>query len=63
MSENKPRDENTSDSGGGHRYAAVGLILGVAAGMALAGPLGAAIAGGVGLVLGAAVDASRSGKE
>lgn len=60
MPEDKMNDEKTSGSEGGVPLAAVGLILGVAAGFALGGPLGAAVAGGVGLVLGAAVDASRS---
>ena len=61
MSEKQAGDEKKSGSDGGFRFAAIGLILGVAAGFAIAGPLGAAMAGGVGLVLGAAVDASRRG--
>lgn len=58
MSEKK-LDEEKKGSEGGMPLAAIGLILGAAAGMAVGGPLVAAMGAGVGLVLGAAVDASR----
>lgn len=63
MSEKQAGDEKKSGSERRFRYAAVGLILGAAAGMAIGGPLVAAMAAGVGLVLGAAVDASRRGDD
>jgi outer membrane lipoprotein SlyB len=55
----KKVDEEKKGSQGGMPLAAIGLILGAAAGMALGGPLVAAMGAGVGLVLGAAVDAWR----